>query len=1174
MAQHIIPIVLIKNSKKTGNTIPITFETSSCFNKIKIKDCKKQKYSLYLLPPSHRSHKISKSSIFSKKNNINANTPSQYDFYKKIKQRIKVKHFILRDSSKLGLSSTKLKNIKDSSKTLLSIKISKLLQKNSKTLPTRKQLLLLLLLLTNDSLYTMENENPCTDETTLKRKFGGENSTLSQLQPLAVENSHTLLSPTLPHTTSSVDTIDNNTNINTHTHTNNNSNVIINTTSNTNINSNSIINTTSNTNNSIDKSINHISEALKLNNNTYNNIKYSFPKENELRHRDHGLARRTYYSDSSIELSYFNPYFNNFNTPISSKQHQPGYYCHCSLCNNKKSKKNKNTENKKNYSNYPYTLKFLNKINTTSSGKIKKNSNEVGGDMNQHALFINKNSNVSTSLFSSSQQVSTITNTNNNNNQDTSVNTITRLSNMNTTLFNKNSSSTSTNHQPIKFKIESDLDCVVENKVMNFLNDTKVRREVFDHNNKEEDKDDDEKTLDNEDYCTCNCRNGLDEVKGKTKTDMDFNNDTMKMEKIQDEEEEMMIINKNLNLSLNTFCSYCRRRRSSNINSDSTLSPTSTTTSPMTMTSDDLNSSSSSSTTFLPTSSDYLYPQSGMCHFHSQSKDSMPCDDDDNMFHERSKSVTFLKDTLEQIRLFNTYDPPTHITSTPIHYSTGKIDSKSLFSLKNQRASPLDVLLSPFTPTELKKNALFDHPVRSHRSLAKYKMPYHLKLDFTFGDPITTEPKSTQSLPSPNTSPLLTSTPHNTPSSTPDNSPIYSKAPFNLFSEATTPSSTTINSLAPTAPRSISNPMTSLMANSSIEATPSSSSLSMSSSAPCLTTEFLSNGYDQIVHNTSVHSSSKEVGHDDFQSDYSIMMNSKTETSKNQPNHDMDISDHQSCNNNDILKLNPTTNVDDNDEKKYTTKNEFFLPSSQAINIINGAMKNHGRSSSYSYDNTPLYSHSQSSSSIPSPESPSLLSMDNFLSNHSNRQQRLEKETEQNSSSSNNQLTTTTTIVGNIQSISPSPSPLLSDVNRDSEKNNISKQQNLDHSLDMMTTTTTSRQSQSSNYLSSYTSQSSPSSVLSLFSSPSSPCSNSPSSPSTPNLLEKEIFPCYDDLFDHSLASDFSDNEHPRDGDMEDNFLFFTKSKTSHPTHNNNNHHHQHLYTNNEHQININNKKN
>jgi len=119
----------------------------------------------------------------------------------------------------------------------------------------------------------------------------------------------------------------------------------------------------------------------------------------------------------------------------------------------------------------------------------------------------------------------------------------------------------------------------------------------------------------------------------------------------------------------------------------------------------------------------------------------IPDFDDEKVFHYRSKSVTFVEDSLEQIRLFNMFDPPNSITMTPTHYSTGKIDSNSLIRFhRRNRYDNFKVV--PFTPSELKKNALYDHPVRSHRSIPKMKMPYNLKMDFSFGDPISSSPKS------------------------------------------------------------------------------------------------------------------------------------------------------------------------------------------------------------------------------------------------------------------------------------------------------------------------------------------------------------------------------------------------------------------------------------------------
>ncbi|ORX87602.1 hypothetical protein BCR32DRAFT_274393 [Anaeromyces robustus] len=116
-------------------------------------------------------------------------------------------------------------------------------------------------------------------------------------------------------------------------------------------------------------------------------------------------------------------------------------------------------------------------------------------------------------------------------------------------------------------------------------------------------------------------------------------------------------------------------------------------------------------------------------------------DDNEKIFHYRSKSVTFVKDSLEQIRLFNMFDPPNSITMTPIHYSTGKIDSHNLFGIRRRNKND-ELKIIPFTTTELKENALYDHPVRSHRRFSKFNMPYNLKMDFSFGDPISPSPLS------------------------------------------------------------------------------------------------------------------------------------------------------------------------------------------------------------------------------------------------------------------------------------------------------------------------------------------------------------------------------------------------------------------------------------------------
>jgi len=116
-------------------------------------------------------------------------------------------------------------------------------------------------------------------------------------------------------------------------------------------------------------------------------------------------------------------------------------------------------------------------------------------------------------------------------------------------------------------------------------------------------------------------------------------------------------------------------------------------------------------------------------------------DENKKVFHYRSKSVTFVKDSLEQIRLFNIFDPPNNITMTPTHYSTGKINSNSLIRFHRRNRND-DFQIVPFTPSELKKNALYDHPVRRHRSNSKHNMPYNLKMDFSFGDPISPSPMS------------------------------------------------------------------------------------------------------------------------------------------------------------------------------------------------------------------------------------------------------------------------------------------------------------------------------------------------------------------------------------------------------------------------------------------------
>ncbi|ORX45423.1 hypothetical protein BCR36DRAFT_585737 [Piromyces finnis] len=112
--------------------------------------------------------------------------------------------------------------------------------------------------------------------------------------------------------------------------------------------------------------------------------------------------------------------------------------------------------------------------------------------------------------------------------------------------------------------------------------------------------------------------------------------------------------------------------------------------------------------------------------------------------HCRSKSVTFVEDCLEQIRLFNISDPPNSINMTPTHYSTGRINSHSL--MKFNRHNRNEEII-PFTSEELKENALYDHPVRKHRPYSKFNMPYNLKMDFSFGDPIS--PKSLPSRNSP-----------------------------------------------------------------------------------------------------------------------------------------------------------------------------------------------------------------------------------------------------------------------------------------------------------------------------------------------------------------------------------------------------------------------------------------
>jgi hypothetical protein len=123
--------------------------------------------------------------------------------------------------------------------------------------------------------------------------------------------------------------------------------------------------------------------------------------------------------------------------------------------------------------------------------------------------------------------------------------------------------------------------------------------------------------------------------------------------------------------------------------------------------------------------------------------------EEEKAYHYRSKSVTFVKESLEQIRLFHIFDPPNSITMTPIHYSTGKIDSNSLFRLHNRNRNDKFKVIS-FTSSELKKNALYDHPVRSsHRS--KLNIPYNLKMDFSFGSnspsPKSSSPSSPKSTP-------------------------------------------------------------------------------------------------------------------------------------------------------------------------------------------------------------------------------------------------------------------------------------------------------------------------------------------------------------------------------------------------------------------------------------------
>jgi len=129
----------------------------------------------------------------------------------------------------------------------------------------------------------------------------------------------------------------------------------------------------------------------------------------------------------------------------------------------------------------------------------------------------------------------------------------------------------------------------------------------------------------------------------------------------------------------------------------------------------------------------------------SSSSTIIPDFDNEQKFHYRSKSVTFVEDSLEQIRLFNTFDPPNSINMTPTHYSTGKINSHSLLKY-HRRYRNDEFKLLPFSPSELKENALYDHPVRSHRRYSKFNMPYNLKMDFSFGDPISTTPITTPKL--------------------------------------------------------------------------------------------------------------------------------------------------------------------------------------------------------------------------------------------------------------------------------------------------------------------------------------------------------------------------------------------------------------------------------------------
>ncbi|OUM69414.1 hypothetical protein PIROE2DRAFT_2720 [Piromyces sp. E2] len=125
----------------------------------------------------------------------------------------------------------------------------------------------------------------------------------------------------------------------------------------------------------------------------------------------------------------------------------------------------------------------------------------------------------------------------------------------------------------------------------------------------------------------------------------------------------------------------------------------------------------------------------------------IPIYNNTNIIHCRSKSVTFVEDSLEQIRLFNISDPPNNINVTPTHYSTGKINSQSLMRFhRRNRNDELKVI--PFSSTELKENALYDHPVRKNRPYSKFNMPYNLKMDFSFGDPISPSPISTNNAPS------------------------------------------------------------------------------------------------------------------------------------------------------------------------------------------------------------------------------------------------------------------------------------------------------------------------------------------------------------------------------------------------------------------------------------------